>query len=280
MMTPAGSSINLLALNLLEDAVGIKISFVQWMGIGIPLTCVMLPIAWLLCVKVYKPAEINRDKVREFINELDVPKKMGNDEKKVLVITAAMLFFWILSSWVPVINVMVVAVIGCCILFLPGIRVLEWKTFVSRDVSWESFFLMGTVLSIGSTMVNRGVSEWLVSLMPADLSLSPTILVGLTAIIVFAALVIIPVAPALVTIMVTPLIALGAEWSPVALVLTLGFCAANCYLLPLDTVTLLTYGTGYYSMTDMAKSTGFLQIILVALTAVWIPLACAWLGII
>jgi sodium-dependent dicarboxylate transporter 2/3/5 len=280
MMTPAGSSINLLALNLLEEYTGIRVSFVQWMGIGIPLTAVMLPLAWLLVVKVYKPAEINRDMVRDFIESLDVPDRMGRDEKKVLVVTGVMLTLWILSSWITVINVMVVAVLGCCAFFVPGIKVLNWKSFVTKDVSWDSFFLMGTVLSIGNAMVSRGVSEWLVTLIPADVAMSPLLLVALTAAIVFAALVIIPVAPALVTIMVTPLIALGAGWSPAALVLTLGFCAANCYLLPLDTVTLLTYGTGYYSMTDMMKSTGFLQIVMIALVAVWIPIACMLLGII
>jgi sodium-dependent dicarboxylate transporter 2/3/5 len=279
MMTPAGSSINLLALNLLHDATGVSIGFVQWMAVGIPLTVVLLPVAWFLCVTIYKPAEIDRAAVKSFIRNLDVPERIGADEVKVLLITGVMLALWVTSSWVPAINVVVVAVLGCCALFIPGIQVLEWRTFVSRDVSWDSFFLMGSVLSIGSAMVSSGVSTWMVSLVPANLDVSPMLLVGLTALIVFVALVIIPVAPALVTIMATPLIALGGDWSSAALVLTLGFCAANCYLLPLDTVTLITYGTGYYSMTDMARSTGFLQLLMIVLVALWIPFICPLLGI-
>jgi sodium-dependent dicarboxylate transporter 2/3/5 len=280
MMTPAGSSINLLALNLLEEATGIRISFIQWMGVGIPLTIVILPIAWFLCIRVYKPEEISREMVQEFIAGLDVPAKMETSEKKVIVITTIMLTFWILSSWISSISVMVVAVLGCCALFLPGVNVLKWKEFVTRDISWDSFFLMGTVLSIGNTMVENGVSEWLVSLMPNQVNLSPMLLVGLAALIVFVSLIIIPVAPALITILVTPFIALGMGWSSAGIVLTLAICAGNCYLLPLDTVTLLTYGTKYYSMTDMAKSTGFIQIIIVIVTAIWIPVACSLFGII
>lgn len=49
-------------------------------------------------------------------------------------------------------------------------------------------------------------------------------------------------------------------------------CAGNCYLLPLDTVPLITYAKGYYSMTDMAKSTLFLQIAMVILSAIWLPI--------
>ena len=278
MMTPAGSSINLLAIGLLEQFTGETITFVQWMAVGIPLTVFVLPVAWFLMVKVYKPAEINKEMVTKFINTLDVPEKMQAKEKKVLVITAVMLVFWIMSSWIRSINVMVVAMIGACLLFLPKIDVLEWKSF-SRSVSWDSFFLVGTVLSMGGAMVSNGVSEWIITLLPT-MQMS---VYGLTAFavgLIFIMLIIIPVAPSLVTLMASPLIALaaGLGYAPAFIMLTLGLCAANCYLLPLDTVTLLTYGTGYYSMLDMPKSTLPLQVFIVAVMCVWIPVACRWLG--
>lgn len=278
MMTPAGSSINLLAIGLLEQFTGKTITFVQWMAVGIPLTVFVLPVAWFLMVKVYKPAEINKEMVTKFINTLDVPEKMQAKEKKVLVITAVMLVFWIMSSWIRSINVMVVAMIGACVLFLPKIDVLEWKSF-SRSVSWDSFFLVGTVLSMGGAMVSNGVSEWIITLLPT-MQMS---VYGLTAFavgLIFIMLIIIPVAPSLVTLMASPLIALaaGLGYAPAFIMLTLGLCAANCYLLPLDTVTLLTYGTGYYSMLDMPKSTLPLQVYIVAVMSVWIPIACRWLG--
>jgi sodium-dependent dicarboxylate transporter 2/3/5 len=279
MMTPAGSSINLLVLDLLYQATGISVSFVQWMAIGIPLCVLLLPAAWFVFVRVYRPVEMQSGAVRRFIDGLDVPKTIGANEIKVLAITGTMLLLWIASSWVPYLNVMVIAVLGCCAMFLPGIRVLEWKTFVSRQVSWDSFFLMGTVLSISAAMVANGVSDWLMALMPTGLVANPILLVGLTALIVFVALLIIPVAPALVVIMVMPLVALGADYSPTVLVLTLGLCAANCYLLPLDTVTLITYGSGYYSMTDMMRATGVLQLLAIVIIALWLPFICGALGL-
>lgn len=279
IITPAGSSINLLAINLLQESTGKTISFVNWMVVGLPVAAVLLPIAWYLCVKVYKPVEINKDMVREFIDGLDVPEKMGPKEIKAVTITLVMLVLWILSSWVPVLNVSVIALLGCCIMFLPGIKILDFKTFITEDVSWESFFLIASVLCIGNAMVTNGVSDWIISLMPLQSAMSPTLLVGLGALIAFVVLIIIPVAPALVTMLATPFIALGAGWSPAAIMLTLAFCAGNCYLLPLDTVTLLTYGTGYYSMTDMPKSTALLQVIMIILMAVWMPIICPALGI-
>lgn len=279
MMTPAGSSINLLAIGLLEQFTGLTITFAQWMIVGIPLTLAVLPIAWFLTIKIYKPPEINPALVQGFIAELDVPKKLEVKERKMLVITACMLVLWILSSWIREINVMIVALLGSCLLFFPGINVLEWKSF-SRDLNFDSFFLVGTVLSIGAAMVSNGVSDWIITLLPS-VQMSVFAMTGLTVATVFFMLLIIPVAPSLVTLMATPLIALASSmgYSPVFIMLTLGLCAANCYLLPLDTVTLITYNTGYYSMLDMPKSTLPLQVIITVIMAVWIPFISKILGI-
>ena len=278
MMTPAGSSINLLAIGLLEEFTSQTITFIQWMAVGIPLTLVALPVAWLLIVKVYKPSEISPKMVRAFIDTLEIPPKMGTDEKKVLAITFIMLILWILSSWFRQINVMVVALLGCCALFLPGIRVLKWETFI-KETNLDSFFLVGAVLSMGGAMVKNGVSDWIITLLPSFYMPLP-ILIGFSVLLIFIMLVIIPVAPSLVTLMASPLIALagGMGHSPAMIILALGLCAGNCYLLPLDTVPLLTYATGYYSMTDMPKCAAPLQLFIVVLMALWIPLACTLMG--
>ena len=280
MMTPAGSSINILTISLLEQYTGLTITFVQWMLAGIPLVIVTVPIAWFIMLKVYKPAEISEDMVKRFIDEIAVSPKMGNDEKKLVVLTAVMLILWIMSSWVSGLNVMVIALFGCCVLFLPGVEILELSVFLKEN-SWDSFFLVGTVLGIGGAMVSNGVSAWVVNIMPT-LNVSLMGLIAIVAILIFVLLIVIPVAPSLLTV-ITPLIislATNAGVSPVLLMLCMGLAAANCYLLPLDTVTLITYGKGYYSMLDMPKSTIFIQILLVILISVWLPIAGHIAGII
>lgn len=271
VMTPAGCSINLLTINFLEQYTGKTIGFVQWMCAGVPLGLLMIPVIWFFVIKVHKPAAITQDMVRELIKKLDVPEKLTAVEIKVLIVTAAMLVLWILSSWVSSINVMVVALVGCCIFCLPFTRILDFKTYVS-EISWQSYFLMATVLSLGGSMVSNGVSDWISSLMPA-LSLPAPITIFITAIICFAVLIIIPVSPSMVTIMASPLIAFAAAagLSPEIIMLVCGICACDCFLLPLDTVPLLTYGTGYYSITDMVKSSLPAVLILCVLMALWLP---------
>ena len=279
MMTPAGSSINLLAMGQLEQHAGMEITFVQWMCAGIPLTLVMIPLAWWLMCKVYKPAEVTAEQVKSFISSMDIPDKMDSKERKVCVITVIMLALWIASSWVKGINVMIVAMLGCCVMFLPGVEVLDVKTFL-RENSWDAFFLVGSVISIANAMITNGVSAAIANAIPA-MNVGLPLLLAFTAVLIFVTLVVIPVASSMIPIMAVPLIAIatGAGASPALIMLAAALCAGNCYLLPLDTVPLITYAKGYYSMTDMAKSTLWLQIAMVILCALWLPLVGGMMGI-
>ena len=283
MMTPAGSSLNLLAIGLLEQfSPGSTITFVQWMCVGIPLAIIMIPVAWFIIVSVYKPVEIDKSKVLGFINQLEVPEKIGREEIKVIIITVMMLIFWVLSSWISAIEVYVVALLGCSILFMPGIGVLTWKSYVS-SVSWEVLIITGTVLSTGGALVKNGVNEWLVdTFYPSEMALPIFGIVAFIALIVFLMLILIPIAPALITVLAGPLATIAASqgYSPEILFLTLALCASNCYLFPIDSVPLLTYGTGYYKMTDMPKSTSIIQIVIIAVLAVWLPFILNTVGII
>ena len=280
IMTPAGSSVNLIAISQLENITGTTVSFVQWMCAGIPLAIVLVPLAWWLMTLIYKPAEINMEMVDQFITSLNIPPKMDGQEKKVVVIVGLMLALWIASSWVPAINVMIVAILGCCVMFLPGIDVLELDTFLKEN-SWDAFFLVGCVLSISTAMINNGVSAAIAGAIPA-FSASSAVLIAFTAALIFITLIFIPVATSMVPSMAIPLIALaqGAGVSPSLIMMTAAICACNCYLLPLDTVPLITYAKGYYSMTDMAKSTGYLQIAVILLSALWLPVIGKLFGLV
>jgi len=279
MMTPAGSSINLLAMGQLEAHAGMEITFVQWMMAGIPLTLVMIPLAWWLMCKIYKPADVTAEQVKSFIGSMDIPAQMDSKERKVCVITVVMLALWIASSWVKGINVMIVAMLGCCVMFLPGVEVLDVKTFL-RENSWDAFFLVGSVISIANAMITNGVSAAIANAIPA-MNVGLPLLLAFTAVLIFVTLVVIPVASSMIPIMAVPLIAIatGAGASPALIMLAAALCAGNCYLLPLDTVPLITYAKGYYSMIDMAKSTAWLQIAMVILCALWLPLVGSMMGL-
>ena len=263
--TPVGSTMNLLAINLLEQHTGQTISFVQWMSIGIPIVLLVFPIAWLLIYRVYKPAEINSAMVDAFIVKLDVPKKISAAEKKVMIIFSCMIVLWILSSWVKQIDITVVALIGACCMFLPGINVLNWNQFIQK-VNFDAIFLVGTVLCLGIALGRNGVSDW-IAMSFSSLQMSLPVLIAFTVTTVFLILIVMPVGPSVVIFLAAPLITLAQtlDVNPELIIIALAMSAGNCYLLPLDTIPLITYSTGYYSMTDMPKSTLPLQIYVVVI---------------
>jgi sodium-dependent dicarboxylate transporter 2/3/5 len=282
MITPAGSSINMLAISQLESLVpGVRVKFVDWMLFGIPLAAATLPLAWFFCIKIMKPAAISREKIRQYIAQVAVKEPLGKKEIYVLVIVITMIALWILSSWFPVFNVTVVALIGLALFFIPGFEILTWDRF-KNCVSWEAFFLMGTMISFGAVIRLSGLNEWIAQVVfPSSFSAPAFLAVALIALITFILLIPIPVAPALVTMLAAPLVGFAqvASVSPYILMITLGLLAANCYLLPLDTVPLMTFATGSYGMFDMPKVSGPIQVCMIALAAIWIPIAAKILGV-
>jgi sodium-dependent dicarboxylate transporter 2/3/5 len=282
MMTPAGSSINMLAISQLEALVpGLRVKFVDWMLFGIPLAAVALPLAWLFCIRIMKPAALSKEKIRRYIGEVAVKEPFGKKEIYVLSIVVVMITLWILSSWFPVFNVTIVALIGLALFFIPGFEVLTWDGF-KRCVSWEAFFLMGTMISLGAVIRASELNVWIAQVVfPSSFGAPAFMAVALIALITFVLLIPIPVAPALVTMLSAPLVGFAqiAGVSPYVLMLTLGLISANCYLLPLDTVPLMTFATGSYGMFDMPKVAGPIQVCLIVLAAVWIPVAAKMLGV-
>lgn len=276
MMTPAGSSINILAMSQLERYTGISITFVQWMMFGIPVAIVMIPLAWIVFVKVYHPAKVSESEIQNFTEELKIPKEMDRKEYKVLIIVGGMLALWILSSWVKEINIIIVAIIGCSLLFFPGIDVLDAQTFIHEN-NWDAFFLVGALSSICNMILKNGISTAVAEALPR-FTTSVICVTGICAVLTFGLLLIIPVATALIPVLTPVFIFLAQQIgiSPIIVVITAALCACNCYLLPLDTVPLLTYSKGYYSMTEMAKSTWLLQIAMVLLCMIWLPFAASF----
>lgn len=190
-----------------------------------------------------------------------------------------MVILWILSSWFPMFNVTIVGTIGFGLLFFPGINVLTWDEYV-KHVSWSSYFLIGCMMTFGNALNKSGVSEWLVGGLFSDQMNLPVVLIVLiVCLLVFVLLIPIPIGPALISILGLPFITLAQTWglSPTVLILPLVLCAANCYLLPLDTVPLLTYATGYYKITDMPKVSIVIQLLIAALISLWVPVAVGFL---
>lgn len=273
IMTPVGSSPNLVAISTLAEMTGHQISFVEWAAYGVPIGVLLVPLAWLMITRVFPPVEMEPARFKGFVESTRVTEKVGKQEAKVILIMGTMIVLWVLSSWIKAINLYAVAVLGVCIMFLPGVNVLNWDDF-RKSCNWDVVFVTASVISLGNVISANGLSTWFVNtVFPTGMTLPSFALVFVTAIFVILMLLIIPISGALIQVLAGPLIVVAGNCgiAPVALIITLCFCATNCYLLPIDTVPLLALSTGYFKMTDMPKATIPILLILAILCALWCP---------
>lgn len=276
IMTPVGSSPNLVAISTLKEMTGHNISFVEWAAYGVPIGLILIPLAWFLIVKIFPPVEMEKKLFGEFIESSRVQQKVDRQEGKVIVIMGGMILLWVLSSWIKAINLYAVAVLGVCMMFLPGIDILNWEEF-KKSTNWDVVFVTASVISLGNIISENGLSTWFVNtVFPAELQLGTFVMVFITAIFVILMLLIIPISGALIQVLAGPLIVVATNCgiAPVILIITLCFCATNCYLLPIDTVPLIAYSSGYFQMTDMPKATAPILLCLALLCALWCPFVC------
>lgn len=276
IITPAGSSNNILALELLKEYANISIRFIDWIGICLPVAIILLPVAWILIIKIFKPASIERVKIDNFVLKLQQIEKPELKEKLVVLIIFIMVVLWILSSWFPNLNVTVIAICGLAVMFLPGIDILSWKDF-KDEVSWDVILMVGCVLCIGNLILKNGVAAWFAEIMfKIEAGTNIFLLILQLAAFMYLMQLILPNAPAVITSTTLPVTIVAAELGINAAVLVVPLCIFSSWtmILPLSAVPMMTFSKGYYAMSDVGKVGIPVLILLAFILAAWIPVAC------
>jgi len=282
MYTPASSSLNMIVLSQLESIAGLEIQFIKWMAMGIPMVVFIFPIAAFFVLKFNKPAPVSKEKLDAYMLKLqnETGEKWSFKEKYVCVVVLAVLVAWILGSWFPFFQITAVAILGVFFFFIPGLEIFDWKE-VESNISWSAILLVASFISMGNAFISTGAAKWLAGLIvPSSLNAPVFVIALIIGLIVFAMLVIIPVAPALIPIFSVPLISLAtaAGISPYITMMCLAFTVGNCYLLPFDTVPVITYMTGYYTKRELARTAIFIQLYICVIVALWVPFITGFLG--
>ena len=276
IITPAGSSNNILALELLKEYANISIRFIDWICICLPVAIILLPVAWILIIKIFKPASIERVKIDNFVLKLQQIEKPELKEKLVVLIIFIMVVLWILSSWFPNLNVTVIAICGLAVMFLPGIDILSWKDF-KDEVSWDVILMVGCVLCIGNLILKNGVAAWFAEIMfKIEAGTNIFLLILQLAAFMYLMQLILPNAPAVITSTTLPVTIVAAELGINAAVLVVPLCIFSSWtmILPLSAVPMMTFSKGYYAMSDIGKVGIPVLILLAFILAAWIPVAC------
>jgi sodium-dependent dicarboxylate transporter 2/3/5 len=162
MATPIGTPPNVIFMGIYERETGSAISFLEWMKIGLPAVCVLIPITWLYLTRRLGGVRAP---------ELPALGAWTSAEKRVLVVFAITAAAWIfraepLGGWGELLGaegagdstVALVAVVVLCL--VPdgeGGHLMDWDT--AKTIPWGLLLLFGGGLAISAGFKASGLSE-------------------------------------------------------------------------------------------------------------------------
>jgi sodium-dependent dicarboxylate transporter 2/3/5 len=241
--TIVGSPTNAIAVGLLDEIAGVRISFVQWSLYGIPLVLISVPLAAFIIARVQRVAAHPFDLVAARA-AIDSHAAWSGPEARLVPLVLLTFVGWVTQplvapllppgSWTDG----TIAVIAALALFLlpdgTGRPLLVWKE--AERAPWSVIFMFGGGLALAGGMQASGLTMWLgEALLP--LADWPLILVALavTALVIlvteFASNV--ATATGIVPVVAALVVALGAD--PVLLALPAALAASWGFMLPAGT---------------------------------------------
>jgi sodium-dependent dicarboxylate transporter 2/3/5 len=302
LATIIGTPPNLIGAGMITEQLGVTISFLAWMGFGVPLAVLMMLLCWGILLWLNPAGVKSLPSLQAHLVEQRVslgPWTTG--QINACVAFSVALVLWIgpgllaaalgpgspLPTWLErhLPNETVALLAAGLLFFLPtdaraGEFTLSWKQ--AREVSWGTILLFGGGLAFGDLMVKTGLSETigqgLVRLTGVET------VWGLTAVAILMAVLVSELASntASASMLVPVVIAIAQSAGVSAVPPALGVClgASLGFALPVSTPpNAIVYGTGLVPIGRMIRA-GLLFDLLGALM-IWLTLrlVCPLLGL-
>jgi solute carrier family 13 (sodium-dependent dicarboxylate transporter), member 2/3/5 len=290
MATLIGSPPNALAASYLGQTFNVQVSFAEWMAIALPITVVMLALAFPVLTRVTFPFSKTLAGTETHV-VADMLRAMGpitTPEKRVAAIFALVAAGWIFH---PLLDGIVglgltdtgIAIAGAIALFATPANwrekrfLLDWPT--ARRAPFDILILFGGGLSLAQAIESSGLAVWIGNGL-SFLHGMPLILLvgGVCLLVVFLTELMSNTATAAAFLPIAGSLALGADAAPLLIGVAVGLAASSAYMLPVATLpNALVFGTGLVSLPQMLRAGFILSLIGAAVIAVGITLAASFL---
>jgi len=248
MGTIIGSAPNAIAVGALE-AIGIKISFLQWMSVGVPVALLLTFMTWKLLLNKYKLGELKLS--IDFIKDLERKKDHKKEEKQqkriVLLVLLITVFLWLTSQWT---GIPVAAVSGIPIVALTMMGIIDADDV--RKLPWDTLMLVAGGLALGIAIQEQELALYFISKISVFdfnvyllLVLFSLLTVALSNFMsnTAATTILVPVA--------ISLISMYADVNPVLFTMVIGLSASCALLLPVSTPpNAIVYSTGFVEQSE------------------------------
>lgn len=293
MSTLVGTAPNAMMAAFLLETYEIQVNFSEWMLIGIPLSFVMLPLAWLSLTKWvfhvnFKTNYSGQESLKIMKNELGVISK---PEIRVGIVFLMMALAWILRpllikvSFLSGLDDSSIAMAGAILLFIipSGDKddplLLRWEHL--SNLPWSILILFGGGLSLATAVSNSGLAEWIGSNLSSVGALPlPLLVMSVAMMIIFLTELTSNIATTATFLPVIGAIAIEMGINPIILAAPVTLAASCAFMLPVATPpNAIVFGSGLLRIPRMIKAGIALNLIgIVVVTTVSISLAPYILG--
>ena len=250
--TPIGTPPNAIALAALKEQ-GVDITFSSWMLLAIPIVLLMLLISWRVLLLVFPP---HTKKVAITIESRSRPTLHTYIAYAVFGLTV---FLWITEQWHGISSTMIAFI---PLAALPVLGVLNHMDI--RGFSWEVLWLVAGGISIGMSLEQTGVANWIVGLVNWShlgtlglLALFGVVGLGLAMFIshTVSATILVPLAIGLTLGTAKNVNATDIAINMPVLVITVGIIVSFAMVLPISTPpNAIAMSSGLIQTRDMARS--------------------------
>jgi sodium-dependent dicarboxylate transporter 2/3/5 len=288
--TIVGSPTNGIAVALLDNLIGMQISFAQWTAFGLPIVIVSVPIAAMVISRVQKVSAHPFD-VKAARAAIDSHAAWTLPERRLVPVIAVTFLLWmtrpLIAPYLPggsLTDGTIAIAAGIALFILPdgtGRPLLNWKE--ADRAPWGVIMMFGGGLALAAGMGASGLAEWLGgALLP--LSAVPLILVAL-ALVAMVVLITefasnVATASAIIPVVASLTVAMGVD--PVLLAMPAALAASWGFMLPAGTgPNAIAWSTGRIKLPRMVGAglildlIGIVLIVAVVWTMVWIAGALA-----
>ena len=288
--TIIGTPPNAILVGMVSNLYGETISFAQWFAFGLPLSMVMLILAWLYLTRLAFPLPASggggREEARE---ELATLGPMTREERSVLAVFSLVALSWMGRGLLDLpalkgVTDSTIAMLGALSLFLipsdgrRGVFLLDWAN--AKKLPWDILILFGGGFALAAGFSDSGLARWIVEGVRA-LEGVPLlwIMLAVTALVIFLTELTSNTATA--TLVVPPMGALAAAlaFHPYALMIPAAIAASFAFMLPVATPpNAIVFSSRYFTIAEMARAGVWLNLIavVVIVAAAWVLLPLVW----
>jgi sodium-dependent dicarboxylate transporter 2/3/5 len=257
--TPIGSPPNAIAMQYLRP-LDLAPSFVMWMALALPAVIVMLGVAWLVLMLVYRGREVEGGLQAEAVEMARTP------EVKLTAVVALITIAGWLTTSLHHLSSGTVALLPVLVFF--GLRILDVSDL--RRLSWDVLLVMGGGLCLGQVIAVSGLADWLIAQLPVEGAGTSTILIAFSLVACFMSSVMSNTATAnlVLPIVIGLAPSLGQE-ALAPLALAVAFACSLAMPLPISTPpNAIAFSSGEFRAVDLIRPGAIVTILGLVLTLV------------